>query len=434
MKTERTGEMTMKPCLILGGGVSGRAALRLAETLGMEAEILSDPSPCPPEEAVARSSLIVTSPGVHPLTSPLWQAAKRRADRGETEFLSELEFGFRHLPQRRCIAITGTNGKTTTTELTCHLLNAAGVPAVTAGNIGVPLADIAADMREGKLPPETLPVVEVSSFQLERADTFAPLAAALLNLELDHINRYAGGFDEYCEVKRRIFRHVPEENRIFGLSIPAARRVEVREGRLFADNRELIELAATRLNASHNRENLAAAVELCLRILPEGGVFRQEFLEAIRSFEPGRHRLEVVAERNGIRYINDSKATNPASVLAALRTLPARRCAVLLLGGLDKGMDFTALLREKERIKFAVLYGACRDVIASVLDGEIPFVECGNDFEKAVRTAASHAAPGDTVLLSPACASMDMFRDYQERGNRFAELVRALPAEDSAVS
>ena len=424
----------MKPCLILGGGVSGRAALRLAETLGMEAEILSDPSPCPPEEAVARSSLIVTSPGVHPLTSPLWQAAKRRADRGETEFLSELEFGFRHLPQRRCIAITGTNGKTTTTELTCHLLNAAGVPAVTAGNIGVPLADIAADMREGKLPPETLPVVEVSSFQLERADTFAPLAAALLNLELDHINRYAGGFDEYCEVKRRIFRHVPEENRIFGLSIPAARRVEVREGRLFADNRELIELAATRLNASHNRENLAAAVELCLRILPEGGVFRQEFLEAIRSFEPGRHRLEVVAERNGIRYINDSKATNPASVLAALRTLPARRCAVLLLGGLDKGMDFTALLREKERIKFAVLYGACRDVIASVLDGEIPFVECGNDFEKAVRTAASHAAPGDTVLLSPACASMDMFRDYQERGNRFAELVRALPAEDSAVS
>ena len=424
----------MKPCLILGGGVSGRAALRLAETLGMEAEILSDPSPCPPEEAVARSSLIVTSPGVHPLTSPLWQAAKRRADRGETEFLSELEFGFRHLPQRRCIAITGTNGKTTTTELTCHLLNAAGVPAVTAGNIGVPLADIAADMREGKLPPETLPVVEVSSFQLERADTFAPVAAALLNLESDHINRYAGGFEEYCEVKRRIFRHVPEENRIFGLSIPAARRVEVREGRLFADNRELIELAATRLNASHNRENLAAAVELCLRILPEGGVFRQEFLEAIRSFEPGRHRLEVVAERNGIRYINDSKATNPASVLAALRTLPARRCAVLLLGGLDKGMDFTALLREKERIKFAVLYGACRDVIASVLDGEIPFVECGNDFEKAVRTAASHAAPGDTVLLSPACASMDMFRDYQERGNRFAELVRALPAEDSAVS
>ncbi len=426
MKTERTGEMTMKPCLILGGGVSGRAALRLAETLGMEAEILSDPSPCPPEDAVAQSSLVVTSPGVPPLTSPLWQAAKRRADRGEAEFLSELEFGFRHLPQRRCIAITGTNGKTTTTELSCHLLNAAGVPAVTGGNIGVPLADIAADMREGKLPPETLPVVEVSSFQLERADAFAPVAAALLNLESDHINRYAGGFEEYCEIKRRIFRHVPEENRIFGLSIPAARRVEVREGRLFADNRELIELAATRLNAPHNRENLAAAVELALRILPEGGVFRQEFLDAIRSFEPGRHRLEVVAERNGIHYINDSKATNPASVLAALRTLPERRSAVLLLGGLDKGVDFSALLREKERIKLAVLYGACRDRIATVLDGEIPFVECGNGFESAVRTAASHAAPGDTVLLSPACASMDMFRDYQERGNHFAELVRML--------
>ena len=135
----------MKPCLILGGGVSGRAARRLAETLGMEAEILSDPAPCPPEEAVAHRSLLVTSPGVVPLTSPLWQAAARRAERGEVEFISELEFGFRHLPRRRCIAITGTNGKTTTTELACHLLNASGVPAVTAGNIGVPLSDIAAE-------------------------------------------------------------------------------------------------------------------------------------------------------------------------------------------------------------------------------------------------------------------------------------------------
>ena len=424
----------MKPCLILGGGVSGRAAMRLAETLEMKAEILSDPAPRPAEACVETAGLVITSPGVPPLTSPLWQAAERRARGGETEFISELEFGFRHLPRRRCIAITGTNGKTTTTELVCHLLNAAGVQAVTAGNIGVPLSDIAADMREGKLSAETLPVVEVSSFQLERADTFAPVAAALLNLESDHINRYAGGFAEYCAVKRGIFRHVPEENRIFGLSIPAPRRVEVREGRLFADNRELIDLAATCLNALHNRENLAAAVELCLRILPEGGVFRQEFLDAIRAFEPGHHRLEVVAERNGIRYVNDSKATNPASVLAALRTLPSRRCAVLLLGGLDKGMDFSALLREKGRIKFAVLYGACRDVIASILDGEIPFVECGNDFERAVRTAVTHAVPGDTVLLSPACASMDMFRDYQERGNRFAELVRALPAEISVVS
>lgn len=421
----------MKPCLILGGGVSGRAARRLAETLGMEAEILSDPAPCPPEEAVAHRSLLVTSPGVVPLTSPLWQAAARRAERGEVEFISELEFGFRHLPRRRCIAITGTNGKTTTTELACHLLNASGVPAVTAGNIGVPLSDIAADMREGKLPPETLPVVEVSSFQLERADSFAPVAAALLNLESDHINRYAGGFEEYCEVKRRIFRHVPEENRIFGLSLPAPRRVEVRAGRLFVDGRELIDTAETRLHAPHNQENLAAAVELALRLLPEGGVFRREFTDAILSFEPGRHRIELVAEQDGIRYVNDSKATNPASVLAALRTLPERRCAVLLLGGLDKGMDFTPLLEEKERVRFAVLYGACRAAIAAVLDGKVPFAECGNDFEKAVEIASAHALPGDTVLLSPACASMDMFRDYKERGDRFAAAVHALLAERS---
>ncbi len=419
----------MKQCLILGDGVSGRAARRLAELLGMKAEILSDPAPVPPDEAVEKCSLIVTSPGVPPLTSPLWQAAARRADRGEAEFISELEFGFRNLPRRRCIAITGTNGKTTTTELVCHLLNAVGVPAVPAGNIGVPLADIAADMREGKLPPETFPVVEVSSFQLERADTFAPVAAALLNLESDHINRYAGGFEEYCEVKRRIFRHVPEENRVFGLSLPASRRVELREARLYVDGRELIDTGVTRLQAPHNQENLAAAVELALRLLPAEEVFRREFVEAIRSFAPGRHRIELVAERDGVRYVDDSKATNPASVLAALRTLPRRRCAVLLLGGLDKGMDFTPLLEEKERIRFAVLYGACRASIAAVLDGNIPFAECGTDFEKAVMTAAGHALPGDTVLLSPACASMDMFRDYRERGDRFSEVVRTLLAE-----
>ena len=167
--------------------------------------------------------------------------------------------------------------------------------------------------------------------QEHKRRAFAPVAAALLNLESDHINRYAGGFEEYCEVKREIFRHVPEENRIFGLSLPAPRRVEVRAGRLFVDGRELIDTAGTRLHAPHNQENLAAAVELALRLLPEGGVFRREFTDAILSFEPGRHRIELVAEQDGIRYVNDSKATNPASVLAALRTLPERDQQIIIL-------------------------------------------------------------------------------------------------------
>ena len=231
----------MQHCLILGGGLSGKAAERLAVSLGSSAAVLSDSPGLDADAAVAPADLVVTSPGVKPLTSPLWQAAMRRAARGECEFLSELEFGFRHWPGR-VFAVTGTNGKTTTTELTAALLSAAGVDARPAGNIGYPLSDLAADLREGKLSAEALPVVEVSSFQLERCDTFAPYAAALLNLESDHIDRYAGGFGEYAAVKRRIFDRVAPENRVYGLSMdsPSPRRVTLCGEALMVDGDEVL--------------------------------------------------------------------------------------------------------------------------------------------------------------------------------------------------
>ena len=413
-------------CLILGGGLSGKAAERLAASLGFSTAILSDSPGLDADAAVAEADLIVTSPGMKPLVSPLWQAAMRRAGKGQCEFISELEFGFRNWPGK-LLAITGTNGKTTTTELTAALLTAAGVEARTAGNIGLPLSELAADLREGKLSPDALPVVEVSSFQLERCDTFAPFAAALLNLESDHVDRYAGGFAEYAAVKQRIFDRVAPENRVYGLSMdsPVPRRVTLYGDALMIDEEEvLIDLGNTALSAVHNRENLAAAVELCLRVLPLETVLSPEFRLAIHMFQPGRHRQELVCEKNGVRYVNDSKATNPASTVAALRAIPGT--VVLLLGGLDKEMDFSPLAPFADRIRFAVLYGECRAKIAAALPESIPTADCGIEFERAIRTACDHAQPGDTVLLAPACASMDMFRDYKERGDRFAAFVKQL--------
>ncbi len=413
-------------CLILGGGLSGKAAERLAASLGFSTAILSDSPGLDADAAVAEADLIVTSPGMKPLVSPLWQAAMRRAGKGQCEFISELEFGFRNWPGK-LLAITGTNGKTTTTELTAALLTAAGVEARTAGNIGLPLSELAADLREGKLSPDALPVVEVSSFQLERCDTFAPFATALLNLESDHVDRYAGGFAEYAAVKQRIFDRVAPENRVYGLSMdsPVPRRVTLYGDALMIDEEEvLIDLGNTALSAVHNRENLAAAVELCLRVLPLETVLSPEFRLAIHMFQPGRHRQELVCEKNGVRYVNDSKATNPASTVAALRAIPGT--VVLLLGGLDKEMDFSPLAPFADRIRFAVLYGECRAKIAAALPESIPTADCGMEFERAIRTACDHAQPGDTVLLAPACASMDMFRDYKERGDRFAAFVKQL--------
>ncbi len=414
----------MNSCLILGGGVSGRAAQRLASLLSLTPELLSDGPQIDADAVTAQRSLIVASPGVKPLSSPLWQAAKRRADTGECEFISELEFGFRHLPEpHRCLAITGTNGKTTTTELTVHLLRALGVDAVPAGNIGFPLSDVAADILEGKSSPAVLPVVEVSSFQLELIYDFAPLAGVLLNLESDHEDRYAGGFAEYAAVKRSMFRRIAPENRIAGLSCPepaAPRRVTVNGDALFLDGSALLTLPETRLNAPHNRENLAAAVELVVRVVPAERLRTPDFVAAVRAFHPGAHRLEAI-QCGEITCINDSKATNPASVVAALRSLPtaARPNIVLLLGGLDKGMDFSSLTAFGTQVKQVILFGQCREKIAAALHGVYPAADCGMDFEAACRAAQAAAAAGDVILLSPACASMDLFRDYKERGSRF---------------
>ena len=400
----------MERVTILGSGVSGQAAAKLCDARGLEYTLISDGEGI----TLPEGGLIVVSPGLHPAKSPLYQEALSSG----REIISEMEFGFRFW-DKPLLAITGTNGKTTTTELTCHLLRACGVAAEVCGNIGRPLSDLAAESGNCQAA-----VIEVSSFQLERSFAFAPLAGAILNFQSDHIDRYPGGFAEYCAVKERLFTHVAPENRIYGLSFAdKSRRVSYADGVLFLDGEEFFDLKGSDLVGFHNGENAAAAVELCLRYLPLETVKSERFLQALKDFRRGKHRVEVIGTKNGVTYVDDSKGTNPAAVLAAIDSLPGK--LVILLGGLGKGMDFSPLATRAERFRAAVLYGADREAIGRVLEGRCPCFDCASDFKKTIETAKSLAQAGDTVLLSPACASMDMFKNYAERGDEFARLAMA---------
>ena len=406
----------VRKAVILGGGVSGKAALRLCRALGIDAAILNDGE----ADALPPCDLVIASPGVHPLRSGLYRAAQGSG----VPMTSEMCFGFRRLGIP-CAAVTGTNGKTTTTELTGALLASQGLTPVCCGNIGRPVADVAAEMIEAGKKLYDAAVIEVSSFQLELAEGFSPDAAALLNLASDHEDRYKGGFAEYAAVKRRIFDRVRPENRVYGITMPddCTRRVEVKNESLLIDGVPLLKLNETRLGAPHNAENLAAALELVLRLVPNPDA--PKLAAAAREFKPGAHRIEAVGKVDGVAYINDSKGTNPAAVIAAVRSLTGK--IVIMLGGLGKGMDFTPLAELAPRLRAAVVYGEARETIGGIMRGAgVPTVDAASDFERAFELARGYARPGDTVLMSPACASMDMFKNYEERGNVFRELVKHL--------
>ena len=394
--------------VILGSGVSGKAAAKLCVAHNLPCTVISDDD----HAVLPDGDLIVVSPGLHPEKSALYQEALASG----REIISEMEFGYRFW-DKPLLAVTGTNGKTTTTELTTHLLQACGISAESCGNIGRPLSDLAADPGGCSCA-----VIEVSSFQLEKVSAFAPLAAVILNFESDHIDRYPGGFAEYCATKEKIFTHVPTANRIYGLSFKDKNHRAVLKGRMIhLDGNAFFNLDSGDYPGVHNGENVAAAIELCLRFLPESTVKSRQFTDALCSFKRGRHRVETVGYSNGVCYVDDSKGTNPAAVLAAIDSLSGK--LVILLGGLGKGMDFSPLAGRVERFRAAVLYGADREQIRQVLDGRCRCVDCGSDFSRAIAEAQKLAQPGDTVLLSPACASMDMFKNYAERGDEFVRIV-----------
>ena len=332
--------------------------------------------------------LMVKSPGVPP-EAPLVAEARRR----EVPIWSEVELGYR-LVRPRLVGVTSTNGKTTTTELLGAMLD-----APTAGNVGRALTGL-----DGQVEPGTLVVCELSSFQLEDVHELACEVAVLLNLEPDHLDRYAG-FDEYRAAKLRIFERarakvVPKGSGLDGIEFSADDDLP----------------AEPLIRGAHNRENAAAATAAAHAL----GVPDVRIAQALRSFPGVPHRLEPVGEVNGVRYVNDSKATNVAAALRALAAYEDEPVH-LILGGSRKGEDFTPLARALgANVKSVHLIGET----ASELAAAIP--QAHGDGDLAAAVAHIEAEPGDVVLLSPACASYDQYANFEERGEEFRRLVQNL--------
>ena len=404
------------PYLIVGLARSGAAAAILLRDRGetvLAADVGSPPVPEGIEaslgsdglELLERAACVVKSPGV-PNEAPAIAAARERG----LPVLGEVELAWRLLPNR-FVAVTGTNGKTTTVELLGAIWRAAGQPVAVAGNVGTPLSSLV-----GSVPAAATVVCEVSSFQAEDSLEFAPELALLLNLEEDHIDRH-GSVEAYREAKLRVFRNQgPADVAVvpagFGPVPGEGRRIE------FGDPAELpLPPQDVRLRGPHNLENAmgASAVALAAGIAPDGVAL------ALREFAGVPHRLEEVALRDGVLWVNDSKATNVASAARGIGSFEGGVHAIL--GGSLKGGGFAGL-REVvgDRCRAAYLIGEAAGDLARDLEGTAP-LHLSGDLETAMRDAAAAAQPGDTVLLSPACASFDQFRDYEDRGERFRALV-----------
>ena len=353
------------------------------------------------EEALLEGvELVVKSPGV-PAESALVAGARSRG----IPVWSEVELGYRLLPAgARLIGVTGTNGKTTTTELLGAILRSAGRPVELAGNVGRALTDAALTTAEGSWI-----VCELSSFQLEDVHTLACDVAVLLNLEPDHLDRH-GTFDAYRDAKLRIFERARAKVVPRGFGI---------DGIEFSADDQLP--AEPLIPGRHNRENAAAATAAA-RV---AGVPDDAIAEALRMFPGVPHRLELVRELRGVRWVNDSKATNTAAARrgAAAYDAPLR----LILGGSLKGEDFNPFVRDlPASVRSIYLVGAASDELADALDAAGRQYARAGDLATAVSRAAADAEPGDVVLLSPACASYDQFANFEERGDTFRRLVDEL--------
>ena len=410
---------------IMGYGASGRAVEKLCKAKSWKYEVFDD-NIGSSEGDFCSFDIIVVSPGIPPI-SGLYRAASASG----VEIVSEMEFGFRY-SSCPVIAITGTNGKTTTTELTVALLNSIGYDARPVGNIGQPICEALLDSHNNK----TIYIAEVSSFQLEKASTFAPVVAAVINIASDHLDRYGGDLLFYAQTKFDMMRMVPIEKRVFGMTLEKDLRFQLPSHKsayvflinnviCFEDN-QLVNVSDLKLEGQHNIENAIVALKLVAAFAGSRKLLDERLIKALCEFTPGNHRLEVVAEKNGVKYINDSKATNPHAVVAAVNAVAegGKPNVRLLLGGLDKGMDFGELLTCLSKVKKAYLLGQSRKTIAYTLDGFVD-IELFKTFDEAVLKAKEDAEYGDVVLLSPACASMDMFSNYAERGERFARLVKS---------
>jgi len=456
--------------VVVGLGMSGRASVKALNDRELEVAVFHhlDPGVEPDDELVAVAAglsasgtrvtlggtdlslldwadVVVASPGLPP-TNFFLRAAIERGIR----VWSELELGWR-LSQAPVIAITGTNGKTTTTTLVTDILESAGIPAISAGNIGVPFVEVVSHHTEGR----TI-VCEVSSFQLYFIDQFRPRVAVVLNVGDDHYDWHPG-FDDYLAAKARITENQGDEDTlivnafdraclqiaegskaklsVFGSSeveeirsaagslarTPAviagcsAGRIELHDPDGLLD---LMSISDIRLQGAHNLENVLAAAAVC----SEYRVQASDFSRAVSSFHGLPHRMAFVREVGSIRYIDDSKATNPHAAMMALKDV---HDVVLIAGGQDRGLDLSPLLEARDRLKGLVVMGGTAEKLEKLFAGMVP-IESAASVEDAVALAAKLASPGDTVLLSPGCASWDQYSSYAERGDRFQRAVMAL--------
>jgi len=382
-------------------------------------------------DRVAKATAVVVAPGVPPDVAPL--AAALQAGVG---IYAEIDIGFVALRGTRCVGITGTNGKTTTTSLIGHVLATGGLRAETAGNIGRPLSDVA----RAKTPPEWL-ALELSSFQLHDAPHLRPALGVLTNLAPNHLDRYHT-IEEYYGDKALLFRNAEPDSvwvtnadddavRAMTANVPGNHlRFSIRERtdgwydragqRLMLGKSPLMPRGELPLLGDHNVANALAAALVAARI----GCSSEQIAEGLRTFRAIPHRVEPIREVNGVLWINDSKSTNITSTEVAVAALD--RPFVLLLGGRHKGEPYTRLAEPlRGRCRAVVAYGEAGPLIQRDLGQSLPVV-MAQTFDDVLNEARRLAHPGDAVLLSPACSSYDMFKNYEERGDRFRVAVEAM--------
>ncbi len=459
----------MKPrIIILGGGESGIGAALLALDKGFDV-FLSDAGQLAPErrreleqngiayeegrhskELLFSADLVVKSPGIPDRVS-IVQAFR---DAG-VPVISEIEFAFRYIPEEaKVVAITGTNGKTTTTLLTHHLFEKAGLKAALGGNVGNSLAGL---VREGGFDYY---IVEVSSFQLDGIVTFKPDVAVLLNITPDHLDRYNQDFDKYVSAKFRITENLTQEEcfiyaldsepiteelsrrrveaTLFAMSATRNERIQAymeEEHLIFnfqfkdQDHKHRIPLSEISLIGKHNMMNTMAAVlsALCLNVP------MNKLLDGLKNFKNAPHRMELVATIKEVAFINDSKATNVDAAYYAIDGL--KEGVIWIAGGVDKGNNYDQLTDlVEEKVKGIICLGSDNQRLRAAFSGLVEFFEETTHVNEAVRWGLTRALHGQAVLLSPACASFDLFTNYEDRGNQFKEAVWNLKkGEETAV-
>ncbi|GAO44958.1 UDP-N-acetylmuramoyl-L-alanine--D-glutamate ligase [Flavihumibacter petaseus] len=441
--------------VILGAGESGVGAALLAKQQGYSC-FVSDSGNLNPkhqlelttsgidweegkhdEGRILAADLVIKSPGI-PEKNPLVKQLRAKG----IPVISEIEWAFRFIGNSRVIAITGSNGKTTTTSLTYHICRHAGLDCALVGNIGYSFA------RQVATDPKPWYIAEISSFQLDDIVTFRPYIAILTNITEDHLDRYDYQFSKYIASKFRVtmnqqasdyfifceddevtMQHINEFS-IQSNLLPTSMRKEFLQGAFIKDNQMTVATADEKLQMSiydfalkgkHNQYNTMAA-GLAASVI---GLRKDKIREAIQSFEALEHRMEHVANVRGVEFINDSKATNVNSTWYALESMT--RPVILILGGVDKGNDYSLILDlVKEKVKAIVCMGVDNRKIHEAFQHTVPVMVNTSSAAEAVHSAFQLSDKGDVVLLSPACASFDLFKNYEDRGKQFKEAVKNL--------